>query len=1367
MEAGAEAEWWPASPAAELLHDRRAVIPVIGAGLSAAAGMPSSAELAARLASWLPDDVVGGDLFAVADAAFHANAEHRHAIQRDVAAAIADAPIRLTEAHRALVMVRSRVLVTFNYDEVLEEAAKQARIPFESCTYRETEQLVEHLRERERRRLLIYHAHGSVVDPTSIVIDDAGYRDLSNDRAVSRAFEYLADLNTLCFLGTRLDEPYLQATLLRLPSPHPRHVLIGDDATVDEVARPSRRGALLPWRYGIVTCSVGESWSALPGFCRRLAGRGPSRRIDVPSAAPVSAAFVDPVIVRAATPGTELQALAMLAFPSDEVLAQSDVVRAWRALVVAPAGSGKSTVLRHIAAHQPETECPVVVELRRLRHLRGSPGALLEHWVRHGEGVGRTEVDLDARLYLLLDGLDEIDASRQAEAAETIVALAEAFPQHRLLVTSRRVRAIEALLRAGFADFELRTSRVTAERFLWARGTTAERLRQRLPHVHHLGPLAANPLVLDTLIDLAERVPDELPPFRRLLRMLDAVVERLCAREARRIAYTAGELRRAVSALAATLQLFDLRAVAVASLSQLAEPLLDDAGTSRRLLHDAALRLLASAEDDGLFEFLSPTLAAFMAADHVLRLDPDATRALRAVAPVVEHEVRQESPRDGRLIVAQVTRAGVRSDLAALASILAARSDAWADALWATDPQLVASVASPGCVRPSARARARELWRAIEARGGASEWLPGGDWLPEPELSLGALLREQPFPRLERELVATALSDRETAGAAVVAAAASGRLAPRTLTRIVNRTPPHGAPAVLRAVRIAQRGDLVGPILKRQLAAAAPFAPVALDEVSRMVADHGAAGAVLEALAGADPAHASKPFWDLVGVVRIAGRPDDVVRLWILLLNRHSRAFKRYVADNWMVLWHLLERVDPRLNEGQTIMLGEAGYDALGDFLASLKRPARRSRLTLDKAVTRAEGFVGEQREIEASEMPEPPRHPELLPRRKLRWIVERIAVSLAPSETDYASFVPGSGRMQAEIEAARAARGKDPVVLINELLAAGDSVMDRLGAVLARGERLDAWSRRRLGVRIEEVVPALAPGSASEHRVALLEECGAMLDLAPTEEEWLALAVDGFDRGYLALHPPPLPRLRELLRDGDAAVVAGVLAAAPVGWRMPLLDDAIAGLEAAAAGHDAVLKTASLIAEAPGRAEGIARLREAFPQFADDLAGWSAATGDRDALAAALDWFLRAARAGDEDRVFGVAVGWFEQALERLPSATLDPVSVIAALPEATLAFGGGVATDIVGESIGALAIANAPLDTAVVLALLCAEHEAAGLPKAYATVRDAAVDGAHRAAGARAAAAALGTTTDAVRGCRNIAHVEVGSRSSIILPV
>jgi hypothetical protein len=392
MDAGAETAWWPASPAAELLHDRRAVIPVIGAGLSAAAGMPSSADLATLLAARLPGDTAAeerDDLFAVADAASHAYPRARHEIQQEIAAAIAAAPMQLTDAHRALVTVRSRVLVTFTYDEVLEEAAQEARIPWVACTYRETEKLVEQLRTRERHRLLIYHAHGSVAYPSSIVVDDVGYRELSNDRAISRVFEHLADLNTLCFLGTRLDEPYLQTTLLRLPFSHPRHVLIGDDETLDEIAQPSRRGALLPWRYGIVTCSLGKDWSVLPGFCRRLAGRTTPRTIEIPAAAPPPSSFVEPVIQRATTPtAAEIATLMHLAFPSDEVLAQSDVVRAWRALITAPAGSGKSTVLRHIAAHQPETECPVVIELPRLLQLRGSPDALLERWVTQGEGIG-------------------------------------------------------------------------------------------------------------------------------------------------------------------------------------------------------------------------------------------------------------------------------------------------------------------------------------------------------------------------------------------------------------------------------------------------------------------------------------------------------------------------------------------------------------------------------------------------------------------------------------------------------------------------------------------------------------------------------------------------------------------------------------------------------------------------------------------------------------------------------------------------------------------------------------------------------------------------------------------------------------------
>jgi hypothetical protein len=846
-------------------------------------------------------------------------------------------------------------------------------------------------------------------------------------------------------------------------------------------------------------------------------------------------------------------------------------------------------------------------------------------------------------------------------------------------------------------------------------------------------------------------------------------VERLCTRESRRIAYSPAELRRAVGAVAAVLQLFDLRAVAVESLSDVGEPLLENATMSRRLLHDAALRLLSTGEDEGTFAFLSSALTAFLAADHILRVDPDATSTLSAVAPAIGHDFRMASPEDGSELVARVERSGIRSDLRELASILAARSDAWADALWALDPLLVARVAPASCARPDAPVRARELWDAIQAGDGTGWWFPESRWLPEPEAALGALLRDRPFPRLERELVSAALSAGDKAGPAVVAMATTGRLAPRTLTRIAQHAPQRQVTSILRAVRIARSPDLIGPILQRQLSTAAAFEPTALEEVSHMVAECGAGSEVIDALVGADPYRAGKPFWDLVGVVRVAGNSGDVVQLWIMLLTEHHKAFEQYAADNWMVIMHLISRLYPATYDHETVTLNDAGHEAVMDFIASLKGTMRPIPLSLEEATAQAAGFVRTQTDPEPAQPPseQRPTLPVLLPRCKFRRMIERMVLDLAPSETDYSSYVPDADGMIARhndvVESPDEDLADDPVVLINELLAASSYVMSDLDGALDGIENLDAWSRRRVGVRLEEAIPALSPGSGSSRRVAFLRRWGLTLGLAPTEDEWLSLAAGEIDHSYLALHPPPLSRLRTALRGGDATVVPKMLSATPIGWRMLVLDDAIAGLKSTGAREEAVLEVASLIAEVPLRAEGIALLRKAFPQLADELAGWAAAAGDRGALPAAFASLLSKAQAGDKARVFaraGVA-GWLEDALERLPPDTLEPMGVVKALPAAMKAFEFSNGAIALTEALGALAIANAPLVTASTFSMTRLIHGTEGPLVAFDLVRETAVDAAHRAAGVQAAALPLGIASDAVLGRRNLTDIDIQTRA------
>lgn len=248
-----------------------------------------------------------------------------------------------------------------------------------------------------------------------------------------------------------------------------------------------------------------------------------------------------------------------------------------RLILLGDPGSGKSTLLRWMAVVAsggrfacaaelgiPERLLPVLVSLGRLAEMRRDsaeqdPCALLARYLAE-RGLGDetstaaalARVLQEGRCLLLLDGLDEAEAEDRSALRQWIEALADAYPQSRLLVTSRligyhglmRADGTDAILQPfGEAEVERAARALIAAIARWETGSAADSTdidadagallgaTRPIPGLRHL---AGNPLGLATLT-LIHRVEGSLPRHR--VQAYEVFARTLCETwaEARRV----------------------------------------------------------------------------------------------------------------------------------------------------------------------------------------------------------------------------------------------------------------------------------------------------------------------------------------------------------------------------------------------------------------------------------------------------------------------------------------------------------------------------------------------------------------------------------------------------------------------------------------------------------------------------------------------------------------------------------------------------------------------------------------------------------------------------------------------------------------
>ncbi|MGN6869283.1 MAG: SIR2 family protein [Solirubrobacteraceae bacterium] len=722
---------------------------MVGAGPSIGAGIPGSAALAEWVATNVPLTTEPGDpsdLFAVVDCVDEGLVPPPE-LKRLVAEHVASFPLEPTELTTALVNVPSRLVITFNYDLLIEQTANAADVEYERLSGSDLKRAHELIVTRDwpPDHLVILHLHGHVEDPDSIVLDGASYRELARDRLFEEIVFDLSHYKTLVFLGTKLDESYLVAELAKQTNAR-GHILLCPEEQRSEL----EQGRLaLSRRRNYLTIVAYPDHSDLVSFPLMLAAAetsvvaGPVAAVEpAPPDLYVPAELRD----RAAPFDDHDEIRATFGIPTSvpprEPVSEDDVAAGHRTLLVGAPGSGKSELMRQVA-HTARPDRPaLLIRLADVRLAAGSAEATLLAWSQMARSaqadVGTSREALaDRRYHFLLDGVDEVQTGLQEYAARLIADVAAAFPQHAFTVASRPIDALTAFgtgveddsERTDWRILDLQPTAAWRTEYLTRRGVTFDELEAAMPVLRDLGELLSVPFFAVQAVDLYQE--GRLNGLTDLWDLVRELVDASLEREAEQLVLTPVEVREWMRAVALAALLAGRRTFSIEELRSFPLPSAVVGGTDA--LVEALVQRLLLTEREGTFLFLHRIVGESLAAEALELLEPG-EELLAALVPRRASDI-----------------SGVRSDCLVTIGLLASRNDQWRRAVSERD-RLAGARATPATADLDERRAAAELlWQTYRER---QVWMwdyrvPG---LADDAEALGRLLRGDGLHDLRSEV---------------------------------------------------------------------------------------------------------------------------------------------------------------------------------------------------------------------------------------------------------------------------------------------------------------------------------------------------------------------------------------------------------------------------------------------------------------------------------------------------------------------------------------------------------------------------------------------------------------------------------------
>jgi hypothetical protein len=730
---------------AELRRPAKDVVPVLGAGVSVSAGMPSATSLALELLKGFDGDPEGSalSLAAAVDLLLQRGVEEERMLIVLAANLAARSP-RSSPLVEALIRVPSRFIVTLNFDLSIEAAASaQGNVPVTLGNGRRDLQRALRIlgRASPPADLTVLHLHGHVGEPERMVLGGEGYARITSGLSETVLYE-LAVRKVLAFYGTTLDEPYLLARLQAIPN-RGSHVLWCRG--VDRAKLTSERNPILPSRSDIYIGTV-KNFEDLPATLGSvLGGELPA----TPRVRPAGLVHPDRLYVE-----NDLQDRRRPNDPEDLTLAsvglppqgevnpdptETDVLDGLRTIVIGEPGSGKSELLRSLAS---QTKAPRTGVFIRLADHQLNPGLgpkeTLAAWAKQGLASRRgTDVSSAAiergRYHFFLDGLDEVNSGLHEDFARLINELAGESPQHAFTLTTRplpslELLSIESAVARDWNQYALTPGTEWRDRYLARRSISLEELEAEMPALPDMAEVLVTPFYLRHVIDLNEQ--GKLGGQRDSGDLLATLLDSAIAREEGSVELDNASVRIWLRDIALAATISGTRTLSESDLCRVAPPggrEVDPVELARALEH----RLLM-AEDAGSFRFQHRLLGEQLAAEALV--SAGALPALRdCLVPYVDERL-----------------SGVRPDAVVTVGLACLRSDEWRVAVAERDLALAARATPRDATVRERSSALRALWDSAIA---AQVWVwDRGTGLTDDAEAMIRLVRGLPSGRVAREM---------------------------------------------------------------------------------------------------------------------------------------------------------------------------------------------------------------------------------------------------------------------------------------------------------------------------------------------------------------------------------------------------------------------------------------------------------------------------------------------------------------------------------------------------------------------------------------------------------------------------------------
>lgn len=495
----------------ELRQDHAAFVPVLGSGMSRAAGAPGFGDLVQHLldraneAGFAPSLTADDPPFDVVDALAEVLGEEW--VQEQTAALYRNCALRLTPALQALTKVASGLIITTNYDLAVEVAAEQASRPFETLTLDEFHRAI----APNPGLLQVLHLHGVCTKPESLVLTNQSYAQILESEEAKLLLRALGVTHRFVFLGQRLDprEAHIRRDLswaiAAVSPPRGSHMLVTDTASLTDPGTVDFKAELemstkiqvvpFPDPDGLHQAAVRTAHAIAPPATVELADEAPQ----------ISASELDihyrPLPMAESAQGQEAGGRGGYRYRlwHEGAIWSTDLDAAQSHLIIeAEGGAGKSQELLQIA-HRSSN--PALIQHLSVFQLEGSwadPGILFVAGM-HGARAARpgmpqmTHARLRDESYtLLLDGLDEVPAARRSALLKLLIDVARTYPQHRIVIGSRPLPELAA--QKIFARWTPMTDMAWVRTYAAGRGVDPARLHEALPDTGDISELIVVPI---------------------------------------------------------------------------------------------------------------------------------------------------------------------------------------------------------------------------------------------------------------------------------------------------------------------------------------------------------------------------------------------------------------------------------------------------------------------------------------------------------------------------------------------------------------------------------------------------------------------------------------------------------------------------------------------------------------------------------------------------------------------------------------------------------------------------------------------------------------------------------------------------------